>query len=377
MLLLLRKRTSGIIPSVTGCSTTATISSVVTVTSSLSSLHISAPTSSPNSLLSVIKSRTVSHPHNRGFCTSSPHLTKTIELRGIPDALVPPYPYGHRTVYKQSNNGLYGNSRVRTGNVSTGKDVIKCKRTWRPNVQEKRFWSPALRAWVRTRMTLRVFRTIRNVGGIENYVLGEKPARIRELGPGGWRLRWLILQTELIRNRMDQQRRDLGLEEPVREAPIVTNTSSELLSGADNGAPGLAPVELQPKDNAQISFKQGMLGVAMDYATPGKISKRSRDAVDAYLAQIIDMEEFGIGPESELLSDTGLTREGSRLADVCDREQQDKQQKQFLDPAREVGFVAAGQAIQVRNMAAKIKRRNHAVASSSKSLGLKRRFKGR
>ncbi|EGS23374.1 mitochondrial 54S ribosomal protein bL28m [Thermochaetoides thermophila DSM 1495] len=124
---------------------------------------------------------------------------------------IPDYPYGPRQVYKQSNTGLYGSQRIRFGNNVSEKFEIKTRRAWRPNVQHKRLWSDSLGVFVRTRVTTRVLRTIDKVGGLDNYLLGHKAQRIKDLGPWGWRLRWRIMQTPAIRERLAKERAALGL----------------------------------------------------------------------------------------------------------------------------------------------------------------------
>jgi len=58
-----------------------------------------------------------------------------------------------------------------------------------------------------------VMKTIDKVGGLDNYLLGEKRARIKDLGPKGWTLRWKLMQTPAIADKFNQQRRELGLPE--------------------------------------------------------------------------------------------------------------------------------------------------------------------
>jgi large subunit ribosomal protein L28 len=60
----------------------------------------------------------------------------------------------------------------------------------------------------------RVLRTIRKVGGLDQYVLGDKPARIKELGLFGWRLRWKVMMSRAMRKRFAKERRKLGLAPP-------------------------------------------------------------------------------------------------------------------------------------------------------------------
>jgi hypothetical protein len=44
------------------------------------------------------------------------------------------------------------------------------------------------------KVSSRVMRTIDKVGGIDEYLLGGKADRVRELGVEGWNLRWAVVQ---------------------------------------------------------------------------------------------------------------------------------------------------------------------------------------
>jgi large subunit ribosomal protein L28 len=152
----------------------------------------------------------------RTFSTTSSRTAKSHTARlEAEHSSIPPYPYGPSQWYKQSNFGLYGGLAVRSGNMVSKKNEIKTRRTWRPNVQQKRLWSVALKKMIRVRVTSRVLRTIDKVGGLDEYLLGEKTARVRELGMGGWKLRWRVMQTEAVRERFRAEREKLGL--PPRE----------------------------------------------------------------------------------------------------------------------------------------------------------------
>ena len=135
---------------------------------------------------------------------------------------MPTYPYGPSTFYKQSNFGLYGTQKIRYGNTVSEKNEIKNRRHWRPNVHFKRLWSDALNMFVRVRITTRVLRTVDKVGGLDEYLLGEKAGRIKELGMGGWKLRWRIMQTEKVKERFRLQREQLGLPS-VEDALMSSN----------------------------------------------------------------------------------------------------------------------------------------------------------
>lgn len=64
-----------------------------------------------------------------------------------------------------------------------------------------------------------MLRTIDKEGGLDEYLLGEKTRRIKELGMGGWKLRWRIMQTDAVKERFRAQREKLGL--PPKEEVYV------------------------------------------------------------------------------------------------------------------------------------------------------------
>lgn len=74
-------------------------------------------------------------------------------------------------------------------------------------------------SYIRTRITTRVLRTIDKVGGLDEYLLGDKKGRIKELGVGGWKLRWRIMQTDKVKERFRREREMLGL--PPKEDELV------------------------------------------------------------------------------------------------------------------------------------------------------------
>ncbi|KZF19937.1 hypothetical protein L228DRAFT_250354 [Xylona heveae TC161] len=126
---------------------------------------------------------------------------------------IPEYPYGPARWYKQSNFGLYGGSRIQFGNKVSEKNEIKTRRKWRPNIRYKKLYSVALQKYLRIRINTRVLRTIDKVGGLDEYLLGDKAMRLKELGMEGWLLRWRILQTESVKQRFAEERKRLGLPE--------------------------------------------------------------------------------------------------------------------------------------------------------------------
>lgn len=190
------------------------------------------------------------------------------------DPHIPDYPYGPRRIYKQSNYGLYGNARIRFGNNVSEKHNVKTPRVWRPNVQRKRLWSFALGCWVQTRITMRVLRTIDKVGGLDNYLLGDKPARVKELGPWGWKLRWRIMRSDVVKNLFHKQRIALGLiaktqadydDDLASEMRSVSHAMGHELLGTSTGsdliAETIAETDRWIASGADISFGiEGPLG---------------------------------------------------------------------------------------------------------------------
>jgi large subunit ribosomal protein L28 len=183
----------------------------------------------------------------RAFSTAAPRAVSLQWDKNDPEALaevLPEYPYGPARWYKQSNRGLYGGTRIQFGNNVSEEHEVKTRRTWRPNIFTRRLYSKSLNRYVQVRVSARVLRTIDKLGGLDEYLLGEKQARIKELGVSGWWLRWAIMQTPGIQARFHAQRRELGL-----------TGKSAVLEAVENGLAepdeqGEAAMEDVPMDNA-------------------------------------------------------------------------------------------------------------------------------
>ncbi|KAK8135089.1 hypothetical protein PG984_007101 [Apiospora sp. TS-2023a] len=147
----------------------------------------------------------------RTFTTTAPTQRQTPTHLTVPKEQIPDYPYGPFRTYKQRNSGLYGTSKIRFGNTISAKWQIKAATHWKPNRHTKRLWSPSLNMFVRTRLTTGVLRTIDKLGGIDNYLLGAKARRLKELGPAGWRLRWKVMQSGPVQERWAREREAMGL----------------------------------------------------------------------------------------------------------------------------------------------------------------------
>lgn len=158
---------------------------------------------------------TLRAPSNRAFSTTSSVSVSLQWDKNSPSALqevLPPYPYGPARWYKQSRLGLYGGQRIQFGNNVGEKIEVKTRRTWRPNIFTRKLFSKSLNRPVQVRVSARVLRTIDKLGGLDEYLLGEKEARIKELGESGWWLRWAIMQTPNVKKRFREERKALGLE---------------------------------------------------------------------------------------------------------------------------------------------------------------------
>ncbi|KAL9010681.1 MAG: hypothetical protein Q9173_004411 [Seirophora scorigena] len=154
----------------------------------------------------------LSQPSARCFSTTTPALARPSR-----SALkyfhrdIPPYPYGPSLLYKQSNFGLYGGVRPQFGNKVSERNEIKTRRKWVPNIHEKRLWSVAMNRYLRVKVQARVLRTIDKEGGLDEYLMGESHARIKELGMEGWKMRWRLMQTGWWMDRVKRRRLELGL----------------------------------------------------------------------------------------------------------------------------------------------------------------------
>ncbi|KAG8626888.1 hypothetical protein KVT40_005833 [Elsinoe batatas] len=144
---------------------------------------------------------------------------------------VPPYPYGPVQWYKQANKGLYGTQMIRFGNNVGEKSERKTRRSWHPNLVTRNLRSTLLGKIVRIKMTTRVLRTIDKVGGIDAYLLGSKPSRIRDLGMEGWKLRYELLSSSGYKNLAAAEQRALlrasEAQVQAREAEDADVTAAE------------------------------------------------------------------------------------------------------------------------------------------------------
>lgn len=91
-------------------------------------------------------------------------------------------------------------------------------RKWYPNVRVQTLVSKALNVQMTLPVVARVSRTIKKCGGLDEYLTGDKPARIKELGLLGWKLRWLVKNSQSYQAKQQKAARSLD--------PIATSASS-------------------------------------------------------------------------------------------------------------------------------------------------------
>ncbi|KAK5110204.1 hypothetical protein LTR62_006200 [Meristemomyces frigidus] len=192
---------------------------------------------------------------HRSFSTSAPRAISLQLEKNDAEAVaetVPAYPHGPTRWYKQSRLGLYGGQRIRFGNNVGEKFENKTRRSWHLNVLTRKLFSRALNRHVQLRVTTRTLRTIDKLGGLDEYLLGEKEARIKQLGESGWWLRWAIMQTPSIRKRFAEERIALGVtgEQVNEEAREVAEAQTGIEEATEAEAEALAETgEVVEMDN--------------------------------------------------------------------------------------------------------------------------------
>ncbi|KAI5840282.1 50S ribosomal protein L24 [Morchella snyderi] len=123
---------------------------------------------------------------------------------------VPEYPYPIKHTFKQSWFGLYGGKHIQFGN-NVPESNYTTRRRWLPNVRHRTVFSRALNQYFSLDITTNVLRTIDKAGGLDAYLTGPKAARIKSLGPTGWRLRWRVMNSPRYQKQLAEEREALGL----------------------------------------------------------------------------------------------------------------------------------------------------------------------
>ncbi|KAK6535355.1 39S ribosomal protein L24, mitochondrial [Orbilia ellipsospora] len=194
-------------------------------------------TSTPSTILTT----------TRTFTTTTPLPSKSSKAKL--DQLLskaPPYPYKIKTTYKQSWFGLYASKHVQFGNNIPEKEYTITRRKWYPNIKYKKLWSFGLGEWVTCKLATNVLRTIDKVGGLDNYLLSEKPARLKELGPWGWELRYRLQSTKSVQRKYQEQRLAMGLI--TKEQMLEENVERGIAKGVQEKEKTILQVPVKAKD---------------------------------------------------------------------------------------------------------------------------------
>ncbi|KAL2821927.1 ribosomal L28 family-domain-containing protein [Aspergillus granulosus] len=182
----------------------------------------------PSSLSAAFRSLSLT-ASKRAFSTTQPAQ----KIKPLPDH-IPPYPYEPNYMYRQSNTGLYGGATIQHGNkISQGRNEGKTRRSWKPNVRRKKFYSEALDEYLHIKVTRKAIRTIQKDGSLDNYLLKDHPARVRELGLFGWKLRYQVMQTEGVQKKLQRQRARLGMPERLPFKEWVQQNQAQLRRDAE------------------------------------------------------------------------------------------------------------------------------------------------
>lgn len=126
---------------------------------------------------------------------------------------------------------------------------------------------------MQVRVSARVLRTIDKLGGLDEYLLGEKEGRIKELGESGWWLRWAIMQTPGVRKRFREERKALGISEEEGAGIESVNQGFEAFEAVDlqEGASLLEEAEAIPGMDDAFEVERGVdLPVIKFRVGPGK-----------------------------------------------------------------------------------------------------------
>ncbi|EUC35914.1 hypothetical protein COCCADRAFT_89602 [Bipolaris zeicola 26-R-13] len=176
------------------------------------------------------------------------HLPKNV----IPkDAYIPAYPYGEHRLFKQANKGLYGEQMIRFGNNVSKDTETKTRRKWQPNVLSKSLYSVALKKRIKLRITAKVLKTMDREGGLDEYLLKDNVARIKELGPMGWALRWTLMQKPEVIERLRADAAALGLDQATIDKQWPTPQMMAARKAAE-GTPGLESEEFLESEEQQM-----------------------------------------------------------------------------------------------------------------------------
>lgn len=150
----------------------------------------------------------------------------------MPDQYIPAngytYPkYAYEPMFfKRQNRGLYAGLQRRASNLCS-ESGNKTKTFHLPNIVKAKLWSETLNRAVSTRVSTTLLRTVTKEGGIDNYLLKDKPARVKTMGIKGWKLKYEIM----MQKQIDEQSKgyDVPVYHILESGKKITATKEQLL----------------------------------------------------------------------------------------------------------------------------------------------------
>ncbi|KAF8177679.1 50S ribosomal protein L24 [Pholiota molesta] len=120
--------------------------------------------------------------------------------------------------FKRSQQGLFqGKMKQYGNNVPFSKH--KTRRTWLPNVQQKRLTSDILGETIRLKLTTRALKTIKTKGGLDQYL---KATSGELLGHKGMELRIKLQDAERAKRKKPRSKEDRMFSVAIKETPVDT-----------------------------------------------------------------------------------------------------------------------------------------------------------
>lgn len=148
------------------------------------------------------------------------HAGEELPRRTIPKNTPQVPDYAFETMFfKRQNRGLYAGAqrkRSKTCSESKNKNLL----FHLPNIVKTKLWSETLNRRVKTRASTKLLRTVTKEGGLDKYLLKDKPARIKTMGLKGWKLKYEIMKAK------EMQDNSVGSASPVYH---VTESGRKLL----------------------------------------------------------------------------------------------------------------------------------------------------
>lgn len=173
------------------------------------------------------------------------------------------------TPFKRSSLGLFhGKLKQYGNNVPFSKK--KTRRTWLPNVQNKRLTSEALGRKVEVKVTTRALKTIKKHGGLDQYLLKTKPEL---LGYEGMRLR--ISVREALQTEADAHAEAKRVEEETarleKEKQVSEEQAAQLLS--QNQLQAQRKVQAKKERRRSESLAASIIGAQSKSSLPSKSAR--------------------------------------------------------------------------------------------------------